>query len=93
MQDLNYLLNMPSPRRCRILFQSPSPTLLTPESFMVLVNPRLEALARCREAARVRAAPRAVALGEEQAEERTQLRDHGKVHLLKRPAMDQQFKF
>lgn len=68
MQGLNYLLNMPSPpRRCRILFQSPSPTLLTPESFMVLVNPRLEALACCRGAPRVRAAPRAV------AEERTQL--------------------
>lgn len=40
---------------------------------MVLVNPRLEALACCREALRVRAGPRAGAVSGEQAEERTQL--------------------
>lgn len=49
------------------------PVTITPESFTVLVNPRLEAPACCRETLRVRAGPRAVAVGGEQAEKRTQL--------------------
>lgn len=70
---LSDLLNMTSRRRCRILFQAPSPTLLTPESFVVLVDPGLEALACCREAPKARAGPRAVAVGGGQAEETTRL--------------------
>lgn len=49
LQDLSHLLSMTRPRRWRILFRPPSPTLLAPESFM-MVEPRLQGLACSREA-------------------------------------------
>lgn len=48
LQDLGPLLSMTRPRRWRILFWSPSPTLLAPESF-VMVEPSVQGLACSRE--------------------------------------------